>query len=67
MTADIRTRNVASETANDVVDSISRTTITIMAAVSALIGTWASASVVGALAGNGPGALARGFGAALFG
>ena len=67
MTADIKTRTIVKENANDAVDSISRVTITAMGAVSGLVGLWAVACVVGAIASNGPAALVTGFVSALVG
>jgi hypothetical protein len=62
-----KTKTIVRETANDAVDSISKVTITAMASVSGLIGLWAVACVVGAIATNGPAALVSGFVSALIG
>ena len=64
---DIKTRTIVKENTNEAVDSISRATITAMGAVSGLIGLWAVACVVGAIASNGAGAVLTGFFAALGG
>ena len=64
---DIKTRTIVKENANEAVDSISRATITAMGAVSGLIGLWAVACVVGAIASNGATAVITGFFAALGG
>ena len=66
MTA-IKTRTIVKENANEAVDSISRITINAMGAVSGLIGLWAVACVVGAIATNGTAALVTGFVSALIG
>ena len=62
-----KTRTIVKETANEAIDSISKVTITAMASVSGLIGLWAVACVVGAIASNGPAALVSGFVSALIG
>ena len=62
-----KTRTIVQETANDAIDSISKVTITAMASISSLIGLWAVACVVGAIASNGPAALVSGFVSALIG
>ena len=66
MTA-IKTRTFVKENTNEAVDSISRVTVTAMGAVSGLIGLWAVACVVGAIASNGPAAVVTGFFSALVG
>ena len=66
MTA-IKTRTIVKENTNEAVDSISRVTVTAMGAVSGLIGLWAVACVIGAIATNGPVALVTGFFSALVG
>ena len=64
---DIKTRTIVKENANEAVDSISRTTIIGMGVASGLIGLWAVACVVGAIATNGLSGLVTGFFAALGG
>ncbi len=66
MTADIKTKNTTTETANDAVDSLSRATLTSLGVVSGLIGFWAAACMVGAIVSNGPGAVLHGLVTALF-
>ena len=66
MTADIKTRTVARESANAAVDTVTRATLTGLGAVSGLVGLWAVACMVGAVVTNGPGAVALGFVSALF-
>ena len=66
MTA-IKTRTIVKESSNAAVDTLSKATITAMGAVSGLIGLWAVACVVGAIATNGPAALVTGFVSALIG
>ena len=62
-----KTRTIVRENANVAIDTISRVTISSMAAVSGLIGLWAIACIAGAIASNGPVALASGFVSALVG
>ena len=65
MNATIKTRtNVATGNA---IDSLSRVSLVSMGGISALIGLWAAASVVGAVMTNGLGQVVRGFFAALVG
>jgi hypothetical protein len=65
MNATIKTRaNVATGNA---IDTLSRASLLSMGAVSALIGIWAAACVVGAISTNGLGRVASGFFSALVG
>ena len=65
MTATIKTRtNVATGNA---IDTLSRASLISMSGVSALIGLWAAACVVGAISTNGLGRVASGFFSALIG
>jgi hypothetical protein len=65
MTATIKTRtNVATGNA---IDTLSRASLISMGAVSGLIGLWAVACMIGAIATNGLGQVAGGFISALIG
>jgi len=67
MTATIKTHSAANSNTTSGIDALSRAGLLSMGAVSALIGLWAAACMVGALAGHGIGGVATGFISALLG
>ena len=67
MNANIKTSTVAKESSNAAIDSLSRATMITMAGISGLVGLWATACLVGAIATNGPLGLIQGFVSALLG
>ena len=67
MNAQTKTNAIAKESSNAAVDTVSKITITAMGAVSGLIGLWAIACMVSAVASNGLGGLVSGFVSAVTG
>ncbi len=67
MTATIKTHSAANSNSASSVDTLSRASLITMGAVSGLIGPWAAACMVGALASHGLGGVATGFISALVG
>jgi len=67
MNATIKNNTATSVNTKSAVDSLSRASVITMGAVSTLIGLWAAACLVGAVATNGIGGLISGFVSALLG
>ncbi len=67
MNATIKTNTATTVNNVSAIDSLSRTSLIAMSVVSGLIGLWAAACVVGAVATNGIGGLVSGFVSALIG
>ena len=67
MNAQIKTNAIAKDSSNAAVDTLSKITITAMGAVSGLIGLWAIACIVSAVASNGLVGLVSGFVSAVTG
>lgn len=67
MNATIKTNTATTVNSASAIDSLSRASLISMGALSGLIGLWAAACVVGAVATNGIGGLVSGFVSALVG
>lgn len=67
MTANIKTRSTTNVNTGSGIDTLSRASLVSMGVVSALIGLWAVASMVGAVMTNGIGGVVSGFVSALIG
>lgn len=67
MTATIKTSSAAQVNTANGIDTLSRASLISMGVASGLIGLWAAACVVGAIASNGLGAVVSGFFSALVG
>ncbi|HSH12894.1 MAG TPA: hypothetical protein VLA15_04070 [Desulfurivibrionaceae bacterium] len=67
MTANIKNRSTSKVNTASGIDTLSRVSLISMGVVSALIGIWAVASIIGAVMTNGVGGVVSGFFSALVG